>query len=87
MTIYHHVPNKEAIIDGMVDLSSPRSTTPNRTLDWKTAIAHRALSARRCWPDTVGGDPHGVATSPGPDTFGHHDAVLGCFRARRFSSK
>ena len=29
MTIYHHVPNKEAIIDGMVDLPRTRERMPD----------------------------------------------------------
>ena len=46
MTIYHHIPNKEAIIDGMVDRVFAEIDHPPAEVDWKTAIAHRARAAR-----------------------------------------
>ena len=86
MTIYHHVPNKEAIIDGMVDFVFSEIDRPPTDIDWKTAIRHRALSAREVlarhrWAATL----MDSRTSPGPETLGHHDAVIGCFRASGFS--
>ena len=46
MTIYHHVPNKDAIIDGMVDLVFSEIDLPPRDADWKEALRQRAASAR-----------------------------------------
>jgi AcrR family transcriptional regulator len=46
MTIYHHVANKEAIIDGMVDLVFAEIDLPDPDLDWKTAIRRRCASMR-----------------------------------------
>lgn len=86
MTIYHHVPNKDAIIDGMVDLVFAEIDLPPTDTDWKTAIAHRARSARAVLAR------HPWATSlmesrvnPGPATLTHHDATIGCFRSAGFS--
>jgi len=46
MTTYHHIPNKDAIIDSMVDLVFAEIDLPPADTDWKTAIGHRARSAR-----------------------------------------
>jgi len=81
MTIYHHVPNKEAIIDGMVDRVFAEIENPPEDLHWKQAIRRRCQSARAA----LGHHPWATAlmetrTSPGPATLTHHDAVLGCLR-------
>jgi AcrR family transcriptional regulator len=81
MSIYHHVPNKEAIIDGMVDLVFAEIENPDADLDWSSAIRRRCSSARV----VLGRHPWATPlmetrTSPGPATLAHHDAVLGCFR-------
>ena len=85
MTIYHHVPNKEAIIDGMVDLVFSEIEQPDPELDWKTAIRRRCASARVVLARHRWAVPYMESrTSPGPATLSHHDAVLGCF-AREMS--
>ena len=81
MTIYHHLPNKEAILDGMVDRVFAEIDRPPADLGWKPAIRHRCLSAR----EVLSRHPWAVPlmesrTHPGPQTLGHHDAVLGCLR-------
>jgi AcrR family transcriptional regulator len=81
MTIYHHVPNKEAIVDGMVDLVFAEIEDPDPGLDWRSAIRGRCASARV----VLGRHPWATSlmetrTSPGPATLAHHDAVLGCLR-------
>lgn len=86
MTIYHHVPNKEAIIDGMVDQIFAEIELPPTDAQWRDALLVRCSSmrqvlARHSWaaPLMEG------RTSPGPATLRHHDAVLGCFRRAGFS--
>jgi AcrR family transcriptional regulator len=81
MTIYHHVPNKEAIIDGMVDLVFSEIERPDPDLDWKSAVRRRCTSARMVlsrhrWAPTY----MESRTSPGSATLSHHDAMLGCLR-------
>ncbi len=81
MTIYHHVPNKEAIIDGMVDLVFSEIELPDPDLDWKSAVRRRCSSARvvlarHRWAPAY----MESRTSPGPATLSHHDAMLGGLR-------
>ena len=86
MTIYHHVPNKEAIIDGMVDLVFSEIDLPPTDVDWKQAIRQRAASARAVLARHPWAAPLMESrTSPGPATLRHHDAVLGCLRTGGFS--
>jgi len=81
MTIYHHVANKEAIIDGMVDLVFAEIELPDPGLDWRTAIRHRCASARGVLAGHRWAAPYMESrTNPGPATLTHHDAVLGCLR-------
>lgn len=82
MTIYHHIPNKEAIIDGMVDRVFGEIERPSTAVAWQAAIRRRCESVR----DVLSLHPWATPlmesrTSPGPETLGHHDAVLGCLRA------
>jgi len=81
MTIYYHVPNKEAIIDGMVDMVFDEIELPPPDHDWKAAIRHRYRSARQVLNRHPWAPPLMESrTTPGPSTLRHHDAVLGCFR-------
>ena len=86
MSIYHHVANKEAIIDGMVDLIFSEIDLPPSDTDWKQAIRQRAVSARAVLARHRWAAPLMESrTSPGPATLRHHDAVLGCLRRGGFS--
>jgi AcrR family transcriptional regulator len=81
MTIYHHVANKEAIIDGMVDLVFAEIELPDPALPWKEAIRRRCTSARVVLARHRWATPYMESrTSPGPALLTHHDAVLGCLR-------
>jgi AcrR family transcriptional regulator len=86
MSLYHHVPNKEAILDGMVDLVFTEIAPPPTDTDWKTAMrvrAHsvRAVLKRHRWAARV----LESRATPGLATLQHHDAVLGCLRRGGFS--
>jgi len=81
MSIYHHVANKESIIDGMVDKVFSEIELPPVDTDWKNAIRKRSTSARA----VLNSHPWAVPLmesrrAPGPATLRHHDAVLGCLR-------
>lgn len=81
MTIYHHVPSKEAIIDGMVDLVFSEIGEPDVALGWKAAMRDRCASARVVLTRHRWAAPYMESrTSPGPATLAHHNAVLGCLR-------
>lgn len=86
MTIYHHLPNKEAIIDGMVDRVFGEIDLPPTDLGWRAAIQVRSRSMRRVLASHPWASPlMETRTSPGVATLRHHDAVLGCFRSAGFS--
>lgn len=88
MTIYHHMPNKEAIVDGMVDQVFSEIDLPPQDEHWKVAIATRAHSARAALMRHPWATPlMESGTNPGPATLTHHDAVIGCFRTAGFSIK
>lgn len=79
MTLYHHVANKDAILDGMVDGVFAEIATPSVDLPWREAIRHRCVSARQ----VLANHPWAVPMlesrpAPGPATLHHHDAVVGC---------
>ncbi|MGA7688718.1 MAG: TetR/AcrR family transcriptional regulator C-terminal domain-containing protein [Jiangellales bacterium] len=79
MTIYHHVPNKDAIIDGMVDRVFAEIDLPPADQHWKAAMRHKCMSARDVMLRHPWAPPLMESrTTPGPATLLHHDTVLGC---------
>lgn len=86
MTIYHHVANKEAILDGMVDRVFAEIELPPADLPWRDAILRRCHSMRQVLARHPWAAPLMEArTTPGPALLRHHDAVVGCFRRAGFS--
>jgi AcrR family transcriptional regulator len=86
MSLYHYVPNKTDLIDGMVDLVFAEIELPVLDVDWRTAMRRRAVSTREAlnrhrW---AVGHMEGRSTH-GPANLRLHDAVLGCLRAAGFS--
>lgn len=81
MTIYHHVPSKEQILDGMVDLVFDEITLPPTDADWQTAIRMRYASARQVLNRHPWAPPLMESrATPGPATLRHHEAVIACLR-------
>ena len=81
MSIYHHVPSKEEIIDGMVEIVFGEIEKPPNDVDWKTAIRRRCISAREVLNRHRWAPPLMESrTAPGPSNLSHHDAVVGCLR-------
>ena len=86
MSLYHYVPNKEQLIDGMVDIVFSEIEPPSLELDWKTAMRRRALSTREVlnrhrWAvGLMEGRMH-----PGPSSIRIREAILGCLREAGFS--
>ncbi len=86
MSLYHHVANKDDILDGMVDLVFAEIDLPVADIDWATAMLQRARSLRA----TLVRHPWAIGimesrSAPGPATLRHHDAVIGCCRQAGFS--
>ena len=86
MSPYYYVPNKERLIDGMVDIVFSEIEPPASDVDWKTAMRDRAMSTR----EALRRHPWAIGEMEGRTTHGAsnlrlHDAVLGCLRAAGFS--
>ena len=81
MTIYHHVPSKDEILDGIVDLVFAEIELPDPDLDWRPAVRARCASAREVLARHSWAVPLMESRrSPGPATLAHHDAVVACLR-------
>jgi AcrR family transcriptional regulator len=85
MSLYHHVPGKQALLDGMVDLVFGEIELPAADGDWRAAMRRRAVSAR----EVLARHPWAISLmesrrTPGPANLRHHDAVLGCLRRAGF---
>lgn len=86
MSLYHHVRDKDDLLDGMVDVVFGLMHVPEPGRDWRGEMRARADSARA----VMNAHPWALGlmdsrSHPGPRTLVHHDAVLGCLRAAGFS--
>ncbi len=86
MSLYYYVPNKDELIECMVELVFSEIELPPENVEWKTAMRRRALSTRAAL------NRHRWAVGlmesnplPGPQSFRVHNAVLGCLREAGFS--
>ena len=69
MALYHHVANKEAILDGIVDLVFEQIELPPDDLGWRAAVRVRCCSARTVLQRHPWAPPLMESrTSPGPGT-------------------
>ncbi len=86
MALYKHVANKEALLDGMVDIVWSEVALPTGDRGWKRAMRDRATSLRAAllrhrWAI-------GLMESrrrPGPANLRQHNAMMGCLREAGFS--
>ncbi|MEY9930000.1 AcrR family transcriptional regulator [Catenulispora sp. GP43] len=86
MSLYHHVANKEAIIDGVIDIVFNEIGLPPEDTDWRSALRERAHSARAVLRRHPWATPLMESRrNPGAATLRHHDAVVGTLRRGGFS--
>jgi AcrR family transcriptional regulator len=86
MSAYYYFPQKERLLDGMVDAVFSEIEPPSAELEWKTAMRRRALSTREALNRHRWAIGHMEGrTDHGPSNIQLHDAVLGCLRAAGFS--
>ena len=87
MSLYHHVSNKEALLDELAEWAFSQIELPAIDAPWREQMLRRAQSARqvlRAHPWALG-----MLESrpvPGPALLRHHDRVLGCLMAHGFSA-
>ena len=86
MSLYHHVRNKDDLLDAMVEAVFAEMALPRDDEAWAVAMRRRACSVR----EVLTRHPWAIAvvqsrTSPGPATLGHLDALLRCCRRAGFS--
>ncbi|MDF1838361.1 MAG: TetR/AcrR family transcriptional regulator C-terminal domain-containing protein, partial [Planctomycetota bacterium] len=86
MSLYKHVPNKDAILDGIVDLVAGEIQWPGPPGDWKAAMRARAQSAhavlmRHPWATLLIVSRANV----GPAMLAYVDRTLGCLVGAGFS--
>lgn len=86
MSLYYHLPNKDAILQGMIDRVFDAIELPEGS-DWQEGMRRRARSTRAvllAHPWALG--LMDACTQPGEATLRHHDAVLGCLFDAGFST-
>jgi AcrR family transcriptional regulator len=93
MSLYHHVANKEDLLDGVVDVIAGemndvagRIDLPTEGADWKKTVRQRILSAREVllrhpWAPAV----FETRTTMGFAVLRWHDALVGIMRGGGFS--
>ena len=86
MSLYHHVRNKEDILDGIVDVVVGEIEPPAADTDWKPAMRRRVMAARAVmlrhpWAPRV----IESRATPGPATMRYMESVLAILRDGGFS--
>jgi AcrR family transcriptional regulator len=86
MSLYHHVPSKEAMLDDLADWVFQRIELPEVGDTWQEALTGRARSARSVL--TAHPWALGMMTrpNPGPALLQHHDRLNGVLMADGFSA-
>ncbi|NNF10472.1 MAG: TetR family transcriptional regulator [Acidimicrobiia bacterium] len=89
MALYNHVANKDAILDGLVEVVLAEIETPAPDDEWKDAMRRRAASARAVFlshPWAIGLLESRPQNSS-PRRLGYYDAVLGALSRAGFDSR
>ncbi|WP_309069891.1 TetR/AcrR family transcriptional regulator C-terminal domain-containing protein [Arthrobacter sp.] len=86
MALYKHVANKEELLDGMVDILIGEIDPPLIGAEWKDAVRHRILSARRMlqrhqWARRV----FETRTTKTPGVLAYMDSFIGIFISAGFT--
>lgn len=86
MSIYHYLPNKDAILDEMVDRVFAEVDLPHPEQPWREALERRTVSLR----EALQRHPWAIGLmdsrrNPGVATLAHHEAMIACMRGQGFS--
>src|SRR6266850_7101186 len=87
MSLYNHVPNKDDVLDGIVDLVLAETELPVSDGDWETAVRTSAVSVHRIlrdhsWAAKLLMSPERVR----PARLRYMDSLLGRLRTAGFSA-
>jgi AcrR family transcriptional regulator len=87
MSLYKHVADKEAILDGIADLVMDEVEGPSPNLEWRASIRRSVISAygalrRHPWAGAV----LESRLNPGPARLRYLDAVVGVLRGAGFDT-
>jgi AcrR family transcriptional regulator len=85
MALYKHVANKDALLDGMVDIVFGEIELPAGELEWQAAMRRRAISTREALKRHTWAIGMMESRNPGPANLRNHNAVMGCLREAGFS--
>jgi AcrR family transcriptional regulator len=86
MAIYHHLANKEAVLDGIVDRVFGEIDLPEPGAPWRAEVRRRAVSCRQALARHPWAIPLMESrAAPGPATLRQHEAVVGTLRQGGFS--
>ncbi len=85
MSLYHHIANKDELLDALVDWVFAQIELPKPEDSWRAGMVRRATSARA----VLTAHPWALGliesrANPGPALLTHHDAVIGCLRRGGF---
>jgi AcrR family transcriptional regulator len=87
MTLYYYVPNKDAILNGIVDLVFSEMELPAAGGDWKRELRSSSISAHRVLLRHRWGAAIALKGGVHPSRLRYMDAVLGCLRSAGFSAE
>lgn len=86
MSLYNHIPNKEQLIDALIDRVVSEIELPGSDEPWKRAMRKRALSAREVFARYPWVTPLMESRkNPGPAALRYYDSVIGSMRRGGFS--
>jgi AcrR family transcriptional regulator len=86
MSLYNHVPGKEQLLDGLVELVVSEIELPTPGGDWRAAMRRRAQSAHAVLMQHPWATMLLVARlNIGPNMLRYVDATIGCLREAGFS--
>lgn len=86
MAIYHHVANKDQILDGITDLVFAEIEQPRKDAPWRAGLEARSHAVR----EVLGRHPWSLTLmesrrAPGLATLGHHDSAIALLRHAGFT--
>ena len=86
MSLYKHVADKDAVLDGLVDLVVREIGMPLAATDWRTAMRHHAISTRQvCLRHRWAAALMELRGAQTPIRLRYADAILGLLRTAGFT--